>query len=261
MTRRGKIARLPRDIREQLNRRLQNGEPGKELVPWLNSLPEVKASLSTEFKNETIHPQNLSEWKVGGYQDWLLQQEKIDRVRSMQADSVELTEAAKTTLPDFLAQRLAAQFVTLAQRIDRSTADGQLEPKLLHEVCADIVALRKGEHSAERLKLARDRLNFDHELDTRDLEKVARKWAEEHDFDLLPKSRLSLDEQARRLWDILETDGDYDEYQEWLQRRKASAQPSHIPGQQDQDPAATSSDTTEQPQDPPPAESQYDPTE
>ena len=27
MTRTGKIARLPREIREQLNRRLQNGEP------------------------------------------------------------------------------------------------------------------------------------------------------------------------------------------------------------------------------------------
>jgi len=32
MTRVGKIARLPREIREQLNRRLQDGEPGKRLV-------------------------------------------------------------------------------------------------------------------------------------------------------------------------------------------------------------------------------------
>jgi hypothetical protein len=32
MTRTGKIARLPREVREELNRRLQNGEQGKRLV-------------------------------------------------------------------------------------------------------------------------------------------------------------------------------------------------------------------------------------
>jgi len=31
-TRNGKIARLPKDIREELNRRLEDGEPGKHLV-------------------------------------------------------------------------------------------------------------------------------------------------------------------------------------------------------------------------------------
>ena len=49
MSRFGKIARLPLDIREQLNRRLQDGEIGKELVVWLNSVPEVQAVLKAEF--------------------------------------------------------------------------------------------------------------------------------------------------------------------------------------------------------------------
>jgi hypothetical protein len=31
MTRRGKIARLPQPIREQINRRLQNGEEAQEI--------------------------------------------------------------------------------------------------------------------------------------------------------------------------------------------------------------------------------------
>lgn len=42
MTRNGKIARLPREIREELNRRLDDGEQGVRLVEWLNGLPEVK---------------------------------------------------------------------------------------------------------------------------------------------------------------------------------------------------------------------------
>ena len=42
MTRNGKIARLPRAIRDELSRRLQDGEPGKHLVQWLNWNPSPK---------------------------------------------------------------------------------------------------------------------------------------------------------------------------------------------------------------------------
>ena len=41
MTRNGKIARLPDDIREELNRRLERNVQGITLVEWLNSLPQV----------------------------------------------------------------------------------------------------------------------------------------------------------------------------------------------------------------------------
>ncbi len=45
MSRTGKIARLPRQLRDQLNRRLDDGEPGAELVAWLNSQPTVQTLL------------------------------------------------------------------------------------------------------------------------------------------------------------------------------------------------------------------------
>ncbi|MGA3268466.1 MAG: hypothetical protein ABSE16_16780 [Verrucomicrobiota bacterium] len=50
LTRNGKIGRLPKTILEQLNRRLENGEIGRPLVAWLNSLPEVQALLAAEFE-------------------------------------------------------------------------------------------------------------------------------------------------------------------------------------------------------------------
>ena len=49
MTRNGKIARLPRAIRDELNRRLDDGEPGVQLVNWLNGVPEVRDILRNEF--------------------------------------------------------------------------------------------------------------------------------------------------------------------------------------------------------------------
>jgi hypothetical protein len=55
MGRYGKIARLPRDLRDQINRRLDDGEPGVQLVHWLNELPEVQAVLSRNFDGRKIN--------------------------------------------------------------------------------------------------------------------------------------------------------------------------------------------------------------
>ena len=59
MARIGKIARLPGGIRAQLNTRLQDGAEGKEIVLWLNSLPEVKEVLVKMFDGRPINDQNL----------------------------------------------------------------------------------------------------------------------------------------------------------------------------------------------------------
>jgi hypothetical protein len=63
MTRNGKIARLPRAVRTQLNGRLGNGEPGPELLDWLNGLPEVRKVIQSQFDGTPISKQNLSEWR------------------------------------------------------------------------------------------------------------------------------------------------------------------------------------------------------
>lgn len=70
VTRNGKIARLPHSARQELNRRLDEGEQGKKLVAWLNALPEAQAIVSAEFGGKPIREQDLSEWRQGGYRDW-----------------------------------------------------------------------------------------------------------------------------------------------------------------------------------------------
>ena len=78
-TRVGKIARLPEAIREQLNQRLLNGALGSETVIWLNQLPDVKKVVAQWFAGRPISEHNLSEWRHGGYQDWLRQIEARTR--------------------------------------------------------------------------------------------------------------------------------------------------------------------------------------
>src|SRR4051812_21696650 len=76
----GKIARLPHQIRQQLNHRIQDGEQGKSILKWLNSLPEVKAVLDTDFHGRPIAPCNLTEWKERGYRDWQIRQDALEMI-------------------------------------------------------------------------------------------------------------------------------------------------------------------------------------
>jgi len=207
MTRNGKIARLPREIRNQLNRRLHDGEPGNQLVTWLNSLPEVQAVLKTEFNERPIREQNLSEWKQGGYRDWVLQQEAIELVRHMEADSDELNQASKLRLTDLLAQRLAARYVVAAKALSQSNAQGEIDLKVLREFCGDIVALRKGDHSAERLKLERERLEFDREQLRKLRDEDFWEWAREH-CDEICKGYMTQDEKTAMLCKVMFGDED-----------------------------------------------------
>jgi hypothetical protein len=79
--RKGKIARLPHVIRHELNARLRDGVPGTEILAWLNDLPESQSILAEQFGGEPVKPQNLTDWRQGGYQDWLSQQDKYEEAR------------------------------------------------------------------------------------------------------------------------------------------------------------------------------------
>jgi len=93
-TRNGKIARLPKDIREELNRRLEDGEPGKHLVAWLNEQEPVRTVLQGQFGGRPVSEQNLSEWKAGGFREWLRHEETRLLVSSLTEQSEALEDAA-----------------------------------------------------------------------------------------------------------------------------------------------------------------------
>jgi len=158
ITRNGKIARLPRNIREQLNRRLQDGEQGKELVAWLNDLPAVRTIIEQEFASRPIREQNLSEWRKGGYMDWLSQQAALERGRELIAEVAELSKAADGEFTDKLARFLCAQYVVATKAVVREASGGAVDLKTLRDLCNNISMLRRGDQNAERLRIERERL-------------------------------------------------------------------------------------------------------
>jgi hypothetical protein len=89
-TRVGKIARLSYQTREQLNLRLLNGELSSTVLDWLNELPATKDFLNSVFAGKPISKQNLSEWRHGGYQDWLRHQHRQECFRHLSEQGAEL---------------------------------------------------------------------------------------------------------------------------------------------------------------------------
>ena len=200
-TRNGKIARLPRSVRDELNRRLDEGEQGKKLVAWLNELPDVQAIVVTEFGGKALREQNLSEWKQGGYRDWLAKQEALEIAERLREDATEWSTEARPLLTDTLALWLAARYAVATRRVAET---GEREGwRLLREMCADTVELRKGDHTAERLQIERERLKLEKEKTKEQIDEKLEALLKQPETKqrLLGKS-LSEEERARRIREI-----------------------------------------------------------
>jgi len=179
MARTGKIARLPREIRTQLNRRLSDGEKARRLVEWLNTLPEVHTVLQSDFAGREITEQNLYEWKQGGYPEWRAQQDAIARAAELAANATELAEAAPGRMSDHLAIVLIGRYAAELAAWDGSDPD-ELHRKLrsLRILCHDVVELRRGDHEAARLDMERIRLERDRDKTDQDAADYFARWIE-----------------------------------------------------------------------------------
>jgi hypothetical protein len=179
MSRTGKIARLPREIRSQLNRRIMDAEPSPRLLDWLNALPEVRTLLQRDFAGSPITKQNLYEWKQGGYPEWIAQQDALDRATELAANATELNEAVPGHLSDHLATVLTARYAAELAAWDGSDPD-ELHRKLraFRLLCHDVVELRRGDHEAARLELDRIRLEYTRDKTDLDAADYFTRWIE-----------------------------------------------------------------------------------
>ena len=118
MSAKGKISRLPFELRQQLNQRMRDGDPDVDLVAWLNELPAVKAALAgasfggRKKTRSQITAQNLSEYRKGGYQDWLENQDKVDRTQKLAELSYQLAAASGGNVSETLIRITAGKIYT-----------------------------------------------------------------------------------------------------------------------------------------------------
>lgn len=153
MARCGKIARLPRTIREELNRRLDNGEQGTRLLEWLNELPEVKAVLEKEFEGRPISHCNLTEWRKGGFVEWRERQETLALTRKFMTDGSKFEAVAAEVLPATEVVTMAHYAAALQCSISDPDKDPHKRLERLSKSVQDVVRMRRCEHARERMKL------------------------------------------------------------------------------------------------------------
>lgn len=170
MARTGKIARLPLAIREELCQRLLAGQPAAKILPWLNGLEEVQLTLEADFEGLSVNDENLSKWRLGGYQEWLLRRDRVAHVKELSQLSVSLTKANGGTISEGAAAIAAGQILEVLEKLDEvmkfTEGDTPEETKsklaliggAVGDLTLAITRLRKGDHNVASLQLTRERL-------------------------------------------------------------------------------------------------------
>jgi hypothetical protein len=151
---RGKIARLPKSIREKLNRRLDDGEPLSTLVDWLNVLPAVKKVLTTHFGGVAINHQNISNWRASGFQRWVKKQEFVAELKVLSEEATDFYASAGSTLARGTASIAAAKILKMLHTIRPEDCT----PTELVKIAFAITGLVQAEQNNERLKNEKTRV-------------------------------------------------------------------------------------------------------
>ena len=167
----GKIGRLSKYFRDEIGRRIEDGEPGRDIVKWLNEHSRVQEILKEQFGGRPITEQNLSEWKQTGHPEWLRREEARLFVTRLTEQSDDLDEATDGhEISDRFASVLAAELARLAMTLLENETDPEKRWQLLCSVHREFSQLRCDDHRALRIVIKRDRWNRE----------VAREQDEEH---------------------------------------------------------------------------------
>ena len=197
LCRRGKIARLPHAVRGELNLRLHDGESGRGLVLWLNELPEVKAALKREFDGIAITEQNLSDWRLGGFRDWVAKSEAEELmadtlgegwdakcVGGSRNSSSRKGSREKDGEVESDSDRVAEWFFPYYVAATRGQLTAAETPNerwsVLRIICADLAGLRRSDHYVERLRIWQEKLRMEMEGGKEMTEEEIVEWVRDH---------------------------------------------------------------------------------
>lgn len=154
--RNGKIARLPLAIRNEVCRRLDDGEVGTKIIAWLHTLPEVLAVLDEYFSEHPISPQNLTEWRQGGYQDWKNRREQLDRTKGLADYSAELAARNGGSTTQGASAIAGGQLLMIFESLDVDAQKKLLteKPGTYLELLDALARIQKSQADAEKARQA-----------------------------------------------------------------------------------------------------------
>lgn len=142
--RRSVIAALPKEIREELNRKLESGVLYGEICLWL-----------AEKGHPGIDEGHMMRWFHGGFGDWKREQEKFEAVRERQEFAADFLERNKNgNIQEAALQWAASQLFAILFEFDPEELRELLHEKPEHflKVVNVLTRLSKGTVELERFK-------------------------------------------------------------------------------------------------------------
>lgn len=162
-TRTGKIARLPHALREEVNRRLLDGETSRTLLKWLNARPDAAAVWERDFEGVPASAQNLSEWKLGGWKEWRERKDRVENLKTLSSFAHELTNAGGS-LADGAASILSGQILEALEQagnlaVTGGSDDAERDPNDgLAKMAQAVASLQKATTARGKLELDKKRV-------------------------------------------------------------------------------------------------------
>jgi hypothetical protein len=153
MARIGKIARLPKALRDEVCTRLENGQLSPQILPWLNAQPEVQALVATAYGGQEISPANLSDWRLGGFVDWQRGRGVAGRTRLLSERALAIAREAGGKISEGAAAILSGRILEILEELpDDCSAEA------LSSLVKSVSLLRQGDLTAARNEHERERL-------------------------------------------------------------------------------------------------------
>jgi hypothetical protein len=169
--RKGKIARLPKELRDAVNLMLLDG------VTYAQIVSDLEKRGQTGF-----NVQNISNWHAGGYVDWLKAHERLDQLRLLRESAFDLVKDNQgTKVTDAALHLAAAQAYEVLADFDLSAfKDAMVEkpeiyPKLINglsKISNGVLDNRKYSDACEKARVEIQKLR-DPKADISDSDRLA----------------------------------------------------------------------------------------
>jgi preprotein translocase subunit SecD len=155
--RKGKIASLPAAIRDEVSTRLFDGQGAPQILPFLNKNPEVRKILKERWKDEDVSAQNLSEWRSGGFADWMRDNERIEATQRLAEYAFKLAQASGGSISEGAAAIAGGKILELLEKAAAADEDVKFgkdgEPIFkLGDLIDSLVSLRHTDIAQSRVK-------------------------------------------------------------------------------------------------------------
>ena len=146
MTRTGKIARLPKTLRDAVNTALRDGATAAAVIKLVSAAAANGTTNGDGSAIEIPNEQNITNWRDGGYQDWLKEQERLDDMRAKREFALRVVQENEGSKIHEAGLNLAAsQIFELLQDFDVSTLKAQLadDPENYSKVVSALARISK----------------------------------------------------------------------------------------------------------------------